>query len=192
MYTFKRGSFFELNGKEYKLIRRINLGMTKNSKVWEVVHGSEGFIAKFSWLRYRHQHELNILHRLSETPLAEIVPKVMDSGICRFSGMRIYVFIMYPLPGKPLIELEPDLDEELLQRIADQLREVVSELHGLGFVHNDIMSFNVLWDGERVYLVDFSDASDDSDPIFHDLVRRENYELELFLNRLRKRLMVRV
>ena len=46
-----------------------------------------------------------------------------------------------------------------IEAIVRDLLESLQELHGEGLFHNDVRSWNVLWDGEKARLIDFADAS---------------------------------
>lgn len=46
-----------------------------------------------------------------------------------------------------------------IEAIVRDLLQALQELHGEGVFHNDVRSWNVLWDGERARLIDFADAS---------------------------------
>lgn len=72
---------------------------------------------------------------------------------------RAYFIVLSRMPGRPLdswlFEDRHAFQEFELTDVCSQLIDVLDALHAVGLVHGDIRPANVLYDGQRVSLVDF-------------------------------------
>ena len=93
--------------------------------------------------------EINSLTQLADVPG---VPELLDHQISA-DGARIAV---RRIPGSLLVDLlETDLDEGAARSIAEQVLRTLTELEAVGLRHNDVRSWNVIYDGEKAALIDF-------------------------------------
>lgn len=70
-----------------------------------------------------------------------------------------YFFVLEKMPGDSietmLFSLHHKFSEEEIYQIGLGLMDIIAYLHTNNIVHRDIRPANVLWDGSRIYLLDF-------------------------------------
>ena len=67
--------------------------------------------------------------------------------------------IVYARAEGDLFELGVAQDPEVVRQVVDQVLAALRALRGRGLFHNDVRSWNVLWDGSRAILIDYADAA---------------------------------
>jgi hypothetical protein len=124
--------------------------VSANASIGEACHSNDcNYIAKFVAINdEQSQTELEALIRIQDLPVA---PKVYDVFLCQ--DVLIFIFerldgtlIDYVLQGKPL------------DGVKQQLENLVGALHSVGIVHQDLIPANVMYKGDRFYLIDFGQA----------------------------------
>jgi O-antigen chain-terminating methyltransferase len=67
--------------------------------------------------------------------------------------------VVYARVGGELLGSGGPMPVPQIEAIVADILESLRELHAEGLFHNDVRSWNVLWDGERARLIDFADTS---------------------------------
>ena len=120
-----------------------------------LVRREDGALAVLKRFRRRdpaeHGWEAVILSQLRHPAVPELL------GVCVLP--RHYGFWLEYMPGKSLERLlfrdrRVFSDREIFQ-IGGQLLDTLAYLHSRGVVHGDVRLANLLWDGERLSLLDF-------------------------------------
>ncbi|HEX2074533.1 MAG TPA: methyltransferase domain-containing protein [Geodermatophilus sp.] len=96
-------------------------------------------------------HEISALLGIQHLPSA---PRLIDYEITGDQATVVYARVTGELLGTG-----GPLPAEQVEAVVADLLESLRELHGEGLFHNDLRSWNVLWDGQRARLIDFADTA---------------------------------
>ncbi|SOD93753.1 phosphotransferase [Blastococcus haudaquaticus] len=67
--------------------------------------------------------------------------------------------VVYGRVAGDLLETGAPLPAEQIDAIVGEILAALRELHGEGLFHNDVRSWNILWDGTTARLIDYADTS---------------------------------
>ncbi|MGY1619677.1 phosphotransferase [Geodermatophilus sp. SYSU D00691] len=96
-------------------------------------------------------HEISALLSIQDLPSA---PRLLDYEV---SGDRAVV--VYARVGGELLGSSGPMPADQVEGVVRDVLASLRELHGRDLWHNDVRSWNVLWDGERAVLIDFADVT---------------------------------
>lgn len=106
---------------------------------------------------------INEIACLFKTKDIQFIPKMIDYEVSN-NGAKI----VYELIKGEAISTRQTYSDDALMVIYNDLLGVLKELHGIGIYHNDIRTWNVLYDGKHAFIIDLAQASGiDED---HDLI----------------------
>ena len=81
------------------------------------------------------------------------VPQLLDFEVAHGQATLVYA-----RAGGELFEPGAAQTPEVVRQVVDHVLAALRGLRGHGLFHNDVRSWNVLWDGARATLIDYADA----------------------------------
>jgi SAM-dependent methyltransferase len=162
LYVVARKETVTVNGRIYPVTRSSAEAYPGSAAVWDhdsrrYLWGDDLFIKQY---RVDDRHSTNarlITHEISALLGIQHLsspPRLIDYEVSGDTATIVYARV-----GGELLGSSGPLAVEQVEAIVRDLLQALQELHGEGVFHNDVRSWNVLWDGERARLIDFADAS---------------------------------
>lgn len=97
--------------------------------------------------------EFELLKSLSHPNIVTVYEMVADET------EPFIFYVMEKIEGADLKQLPHPMKTEAILEIALQLADALEELHKNGIIHRDIKPENMIWDGQKLTLIDFGIAS---------------------------------
>jgi len=162
LYVVARKESVTVNGRIYPVTRSSAEAYPGSAAVWDhdsrrYYWGDDLFIKQY---RVDDRHSTNarlITHEISALLGLQHLsspPRLIDYEVSGDTATVVYARV-----GGELLGSSGPLPVAQIEAIVRDLLQALQELHGEGVFHNDVRSWNVLWDGERARLIDFADAS---------------------------------
>jgi O-antigen chain-terminating methyltransferase len=162
LYVVSRKETVTVNNRTYAVSRSSAEAYPGSAAVWDhesrrYLWGEDLFIKQ-----YRFDDRLSANARLITHEISALMAIQHLSSPPRLIDYEVtgdHATVVYSRVAGELLPPAAPMPVEQIEAVLRDILGALRELHGEGFFHNDVRSWNVLWDGERARLIDFADTS---------------------------------
>ena len=162
LYVVTRKETVTVNNRIYPVVRSRAEAYPGSSAVDDhesrrYLWGDDLFIKQY---RFDDRHSENarlITHEISA--LLDIQHLSSPPRLIDYEVAGDHATVVYARVGGELLGSSGPMPADQVEAVLRDILEALRELHEEGFFHNDVRSWNVLWDGERARLIDFADTA---------------------------------
>jgi O-antigen chain-terminating methyltransferase len=162
LYVVSRKERVAVNNREYAVHRTSAEAYPGSTAVFDhesrrYMWGDDVFIKQYRFAERTSTNARLITHEISALIGIQHLsraPRLIDYEVTGDIATVVYASVRGDLLG-----IGGPMPVEQIDAVVREVLDALRELHGEGLFHNDVRSWNVLWDGTTARLIDYADTS---------------------------------